>query len=226
MRLVIARSRRDGRGFHEPSLAPVDLVGGRERGKANLTRRGVDQVDRVLAGGLEPLELFGRGHLCAVKVESLEIGGLSAPMRLDSHDPQKCDPVREREREDVAGAEPAARPRRRTETLTSRLDAGELHPGLVEYLAPLWHQLRAVQLPCGEVGPRVERRQGSVTDGGVEATDLRLRYGEREKERGALLGIVQVTPELLDGQSSRFGVFDTVLDPLPIGVADIAGGIA
>src|SRR6185312_4999325 len=129
-------------------------------------------------------------------------------VRFDSHDPQECNLIRETQSEDVAGDESAARTRRWSETLASRLVARELRPGLVENLSPLGQQLGVLFCPGSEIGTTVDSRESPATNGRIQSTDLRLGDGEGNQQDWPLFRVVEITPELLDGQASRFGVLD------------------
>ncbi|HSJ76147.1 MAG TPA: hypothetical protein VK899_08210 [Gemmatimonadales bacterium] len=147
-------------------------------------------------------------------------------MRFDSYDTQERNTIRETQSEDVAGDEPAAGPRRRPETLARWLDAGELGAGFVTNLSPLGKQLRVLLFPGGEIGTAIESRQSPATNDGIQAADLGLGYGEGNKGYRALVRIVKVTPELFEGQASRFGVIDTVFYLLSVEVAYVTRHIA
>ena len=101
-----------------------------------------------------------------------------------------------------------------------------MRAGFSKDLSPLRKQLRVVLFPGGEIGTAVDSSESPSTNDGIQATDLRLGYGEGNKEHRALFRIVQVTPELLEGQASRFGVLDTVFNPLSVKVADVTRHIA
>jgi hypothetical protein len=101
-----------------------------------------------------------------------------------------------------------------------------LRAGLIENLSPLRKQLRVLLFPGCEIGTAVDSSQSPATNDGIKSADLRLGDGEGNKENWPLFTIVEVTPELLEGQASRFGVLDTVFNPLSVKVADVTRHIA
>ena len=141
-------------------------------------------------------------------------------MRAHAHHPQQRDAPGKREREDVSSGETGEHPLRRAQTFPGRLRTGQLRARFVEHRAPLREQLRILTLPHVEVGTAVEDGHGPIADVRVEATELRLRDGERDHRDGP--GLLQICLELFQRQPRRGSILDAVFQQLSVVTADIA----